>query len=428
MTKKVPITVNKAILKTTCYADIFDYPLSKKEIYRWAIHSRPISQTIFNQALKHNQTILESRGYYHLPNRKKIINQRLQRLKASQPKLIKVKKISNLLKFIPSINLIAITGALAMDNSDEFDDIDLMIITKSNWLWLTRFLTYGLLDLFSLRRKPNQTNLKDKLCLNLFLDESALAIPVSQRNLYTAHEVVQIKPLFDRGDTYLKFLNINQWVTKFLPHSLKPKSLTTPNSPIKTKPFILETIAFKLQHWYMKPKLTREKVSLHSAFFHPRPTSKIILTQYYQRLKNITTKKTIVLTTGVFDILHFEHKKFLQKAKKQGNTLLVGLETDSRVKKLKGPTRPINPIQTRIKNLKRWKIADQVFALPEKFNSLKNHHALINQIKPNILAVSSHTPNLPAKRKLMESIGGTLKIVHPHNPKISVTKILKSII
>jgi cytidyltransferase-like protein len=422
------LKLNKAIIKTICYADIFDYPLSKEEIYRWLIHSRSISQSIFNQALKLNQTILKFREYYHLPNRKKIVNQRLQRLKASQPKLIKVKKISNLLRFIPSINLIAITGALAMNNSDEFDDIDLMIITKSNRLWLTRFLAYGFLDLFSLRRKPNQTNLKDKLCLNLFLDESALVIPASRHNLYTAHEVAQIKPLFDRGDTYQKFLNTNQWVTKFLPHSLKPKSLTTPSSPIKTKPFILETIAFKFQHWYMKPKLTREKVSLHSAFFHPRPTGKIVLAKYHQSLKkfNFPSKKKIkVLVTGVFDILHLEHKKFLQKAKKQGDTLLVGLETDLRVRKLKGPTRPINSIQTRIKNLKKWEIADQVFALPEKFNSLKNHHTLINQIKPNILAVSSQTPNLPTKKKLMKSIGGTLKIVHSHNPKISVTKILQ---
>ena len=180
----------------------------------------------------------------------------------------------------------------------------------------------------------------------------------------------------------------------------------------------------------MKSKLTREKVSLHSAFFHPRPTGKIVLTKYRQRRFGTTRassepkKQISVLVTGVFDILHLEHKKFLKAAKKQGDLLLVGLETDARVKKLKGSNRPINSLQTRIKNLMSWGIADQIFALPKKFNSQKDHRALINQIKPNILAVSSHTPNLPAKRKLMGSIGGTLKIVHPFNPKISVTKLL----
>ncbi len=132
-----------------------------------------------------------------------------------------------------------------------------------------------------------------------------------------------------------------------------------------------------------------------------------------------------VLVTGVFDLLHQEHLNFLTKAKATGDILLVGLETDSRVKKLKGSNRPINSLQTRIKNLKKRGIANQVFALPEKFDLPEHHLALINQIKPDILAVSSHTPNLTAKRHLIESIGGKLLIVHQHNPKISTTKIFK---
>ncbi|MEA3354886.1 MAG: adenylyltransferase/cytidyltransferase family protein [Patescibacteria group bacterium] len=134
---------------------------------------------------------------------------------------------------------------------------------------------------------------------------------------------------------------------------------------------------------------------------------------------------TTVLVTGCFDVLHQEHKKFLKAAKKQGDILLVGLETDDRIRKLKNRDHPCNLLNTRIKNLKKWGIADKIFSLPEKFDLPKHHRALINQIKPDILAVSSHTPNLPTKRHLMRSIGGIIKVVLPHNPKISTTKIIQ---
>lgn len=136
-------------------------------------------------------------------------------------------------------------------------------------------------------------------------------------------------------------------------------------------------------------------------------------------------KSTKVLVTGCFDILHQEHLIFLNKAKAVGGLLLVGVETDNRVRQLKGPSRPINPLLIRIKNIQKQGIADQVFALPEKFSDPKAHRALINQIKPDVLAVSSHTSNLPAKRRLMKSIGGQVKIVHSHNPAVSTTKIIK---
>jgi D-beta-D-heptose 7-phosphate kinase/D-beta-D-heptose 1-phosphate adenosyltransferase len=137
-------------------------------------------------------------------------------------------------------------------------------------------------------------------------------------------------------------------------------------------------------------------------------------------------KPKTVLVTGVFDVLHQEHLNFLKAAKSQGGRLLVGLETDARIQRLKGPNRPINPLKTRIKNLKKLKLADKVFSLPEKFSTPQDHENLIKKIQPNILAVSSHTPNQPQKKAIIEKYGGQLKIVHPHNPRISTTRILTS--
>lgn len=198
----------------------------------------------------------------------------------------------------------------------------------------------------------------------------------------------------------------------------------------------LEAIAYKFQLWYMKPKMTLERVGRHYAFFHPRPTGKIILQKYQEKLKGPTLKDKSekrsdlngikILVTGVFDVLHSEHKKLLSAAKKLGGILLVGVETDARVSQLKGPGRPVNSLRVRLKNLQQLGIADKVFALPKQFNDLNHFSALINQIRPDILAVSNSTPHLAVKRRIMKQFAGRVVIVLPHNPKISTTKLLKS--
>jgi D-beta-D-heptose 7-phosphate kinase/D-beta-D-heptose 1-phosphate adenosyltransferase len=60
-------------------------------------------------------------------------------------------------------------------------------------------------------------------------------------------------------------------------------------------------------------------------------------------------KAKVVFTNGCFDILHAGHVTYLEKAKKQGDILIVALNTDESTRKLKGPTRPINPLSDRMK-------------------------------------------------------------------------------
>ena len=137
-----------------------------------------------------------------------------------------------------------------------------------------------------------------------------------------------------------------------------------------------------------------------------------------------STKK-VVLVTGVFDLLHQEHIKFLQKAKQEGDLLLVALETDERVRAIKGKNRPVNDQKTRLNNLRKIGLADAVFLLPESFDDSEEHRAFIRKTKPDLLAVSSHTPHLEAKRSIMAEAGGKLKIVYQQNPNVSTSKLIK---
>lgn len=134
--------------------------------------------------------------------------------------------------------------------------------------------------------------------------------------------------------------------------------------------------------------------------------------------------KVIVLVTGVFDLLHDEHMNFLRKAKAAGDILIVGLESDVRVRQMKGEGRPIYSQEQRRNHLEAMNIADDVFILPEQFSLPAHHDELIRTIRPSILAVSSHTAHQKEKAAIVEKYGGQLVVVHEHNPNISTTQLL----
>lgn len=209
--------MEKAILRTLAYADIFDYPLKKDEILLWLVEQKVKNQGQLDQALEkllktgHCQ---KKAGFYFLPKRGKIVEFRKKREKTSRPKIEKARQMGLTLQLIPWVRLIGITGGLARKNSDEKDDIDLFFITSRKRLWLTRGLIVLILNLLGVYRRPGR--IKDMICPNMLISEEALKI--KPQDLFTAHEVAMMKPIFDRDRTYQKFLKANLWLKKFLPN------------------------------------------------------------------------------------------------------------------------------------------------------------------------------------------------------------------
>lgn len=89
----------------------------------------------------------------------------------------------------------------------------------------------------------------------------------------------------------------------------------------------------------------------------------------------------VVFTNGCFDILHLGHLEYLDKASKLGQKLIIGLNTDISVKRLKGESRPINNEQTRGMMLAKLAIVDAVVLFEEC-----TPKELIKSIKPDVLA------------------------------------------
>ena len=213
-----PVELKKAVLSTLAYADIFDYPLKKEEIWRFLLSDIRYQILDVSKGLKELPEVSQKNNFYFLKEREHLVLLRKKRERWSKEKLKIAQKVANWLKIIPTIKMVAVTGALAMENSNENDDIDLLIITSKSRLWLTRFLTVILLELVANRRHPADKEVKDKICLNMFLDEGHLEVPKKEQDLFSAHEVCQLKVLWDKNGIYQKFLKANLWSKKFLPN------------------------------------------------------------------------------------------------------------------------------------------------------------------------------------------------------------------
>lgn len=92
----------------------------------------------------------------------------------------------------------------------------------------------------------------------------------------------------------------------------------------------------------------------------------------------------IVFTNGCFDILHFGHVDYLEKAAKKGGKLIVGLNTDNSVRKLKGAQRPINKEYARSRMLSALSFVDAVISFGED-----TPYDLIKALKPTVLIKGS---------------------------------------
>jgi len=210
--------LQKAILKTLAYADVFDYPLKKEEICQFLLSDIRYGILDISKALKRVPQVSQQDAFYFPGGRAKIVALRKNREEWSRNKLKIAQRVTRWLRIVPTIKMVAVTGALAMNNSDREDDIDLLIIASKNRLWLTRFLTVLLVELVARRRRPNDKDVEDKICLNMFLDEDHLEIPEKEQDLFSAHEVCQLKPIWSKDNVYQEFITQNQWYQKFLPN------------------------------------------------------------------------------------------------------------------------------------------------------------------------------------------------------------------
>lgn len=259
------------------YHNIFNYPLDLGEIIKWQASESEVKKY---KKLIDSVEVVKKGGNYFVWGNQNLIYSKFKNKRASKRKLAIAKKASKIIRMVPSVMFVGVTGSLAMNNANARSDIDLMIITKKGLLWTTRLVVYPLLAVCRLPlRSPHEKEEKDKLCMNIWMDESNLGW-IKNRNLYTAHEIAQVVPLLNRNKTYEMFIHKNKWILDFWPNSAKVNIVEKPYSMVHTASFLFsffEKLAYWIQKNYMKKKITRETITPTRALFHPTDISKDVL-------------------------------------------------------------------------------------------------------------------------------------------------------
>jgi hypothetical protein len=291
------LTLPKALLATVCYADIFNFPLTAAEIHRFLVFKKSPPEKI-NQLLKRLSSPCHNDGWFFLHGRKQAVGYRQNRAAESRKKWEIAFPAVRVISGLPSVRLVGITGGLAMGNAAGDDDIDLLIITAKDTLWITRAILNILGSFLFDRRTPGDTFYRNKICLNMFMSEDELGLPADERDIFGAHELLQMRPVFSRGDTYVRLVMQNAWAVGYMPNAwiqavAKKSAISSPDRNYQIINFLrpvyyaLNQLLFILQKQHMTPKLSSEVVTKTYVRFHPQDARPRVMQAWLRRLRRL---------------------------------------------------------------------------------------------------------------------------------------------
>jgi cytidyltransferase-like protein len=135
------------------------------------------------------------------------------------------------------------------------------------------------------------------------------------------------------------------------------------------------------------------------------------------------------VATGIFDLLHVGHLRFLRAARAAGERLIVGVEDDQRTRARKGPPRPIVSVEERCEMLAALAPVDGVFVIsgPPELEPLPAYSALLESLQPSVLAFTEGDPASAGKCLVAERVGAdvcAVALVDGHSTTLLVERLV----
>jgi len=261
----VPLADEIAIFRTVLYADVFDYPLTLDEIHRYLIGESLPLESIHSSLVSSSwlsQRINRVNGYYVASGRAALAETRHHRSAHAKNLWRDALWYGRMIAYCPFVRMVAVTGALAMDNVQPNDDIDYLIVTAPRRVWLTRACAIVIVRLARIAGV--------NLCPNYVLSESALT--QARLDLYVAHEMAQMIPIAGY-DMYRRMRAVNVWVEKFLPNARslpRANPVDEPRRLWRTLQRLCEklfsgSLGDALEKWERDRKMKKFQLQMHSS-------------------------------------------------------------------------------------------------------------------------------------------------------------------
>jgi hypothetical protein len=200
----------QSVIKVLAYFDIFNYPLTKEEIYFFLGHkTHPDEVALLLGQLLADKRIFKLGDFYSLQNNAALQERRIAGNDKAATLIDTAYKIGAFLYQFPYVRGIGISGSLSKNYADHTTDIDFFIITKANRLWIARTVMHLFKKLTFL------TGRQHWYCMNYYIDEEALLI--EEENIFTATELTTLLPVCGNG-TMDRFFELNNWTTIYFPN------------------------------------------------------------------------------------------------------------------------------------------------------------------------------------------------------------------
>jgi hypothetical protein len=250
-------SLERAIMRTVLYSDCFDYPLTPEEVAHYLIEF-PGDGDQVREILRSSPSLASklafSQGYVMLRGRESLATVRSERALKSKKIWSVARRYIRALSALPFIRMVAVTGALAMNNSEESDDVDVLIVTAPSRVWLARAFAVLVVRVRGFARNT--------LCPNYVVSQDALSLePCS---IYVAHEFVQMVPVYGCG-LHSKMREANPWIGSILPNARRPIRQEVEYEPGPIIRALKDTaerllsggIGHRLEQWEMRRKLRK---------------------------------------------------------------------------------------------------------------------------------------------------------------------------
>jgi hypothetical protein len=201
-----------SVLATLAYADVFDFPMRTAEIRHYLI-GRVADQSQIEGTLESDRRLrqrVERRdGVAFLAGRDGLPEKRLEREQIARRLWPAARRHGAILASLPFVRMVAVTGALALENTEASGDIDYLVVTVPGRLWLARAMV-----VLWVRRAALEGI---SLCPNYLISQEALLLP--DQDLFAAHELAQMVPLSGPA-LYWQMRRLNHsWVSPHLPNA-----------------------------------------------------------------------------------------------------------------------------------------------------------------------------------------------------------------
>lgn len=234
MSTETPSHLERAILKTLIFFDIFEYPLTDTEVCKFLFSEErgtSYSVSIIRDCVASSPflkaRISSGEGLIHLHHRDLVRARRRERSIYSYRKYSRAKRFASLLARMPFVRMVCVCNTLGLNVARDESDIDLFIVARAGHVWTARFLCAGFAHVLNLR--PRKGRERDTFCLSFFVSDSALDLSSLQLDgwnpdAYLASWIAWCVPLYDDG-VYDRFFQENAWIGNVLPNALPYESI-----------------------------------------------------------------------------------------------------------------------------------------------------------------------------------------------------------